>query len=485
MNNLMKTSLFTLACSLFLIVASVNLITRSKCNRPIVILSTNDMHAQIDKFPALATAIELCRDTAQVILVDAGDRWTGNAFVDLVDHYTPMYELMNTLGYDLAIYGNHEFDKGQAYVAASNRQAQFPIISANIVSDTTSFPQPAPHLIVERGGKKIAFVGVVGNYDANGHPAGKDESYEGIRFIDPQTSAAEYAYLADECDMLVLVSHCGLERDREFAQSDLSVGYDYIISAHSHDKASEMVDGKLISQTGSRLKNIGATTVAISEDGVVSLSHKNVPLSDYKADNDVAEMVAQYYHNPQLNAPIGRAAARFEEAGLCNLFTQTIRDRSKSDIGLYHAGGVRLESIEQGEISLATVLNIEPFGSYIATASMSVEQLKELVMTKFNDKVNVGEAHYIDIIMTTPYRVITGEDGDAVDVVFDELKGDRLYTVAMGDYIFKTYRGLNYSKGSISETLITTTLEDYISSHEAIEPDNVALQSIVPLAEVE
>ena len=52
--------------------------------RTLVLLSTNDMHAKIQNFPRLASAVEACRDTAQlVVLVDAGDRWTGNAYVDM------------------------------------------------------------------------------------------------------------------------------------------------------------------------------------------------------------------------------------------------------------------------------------------------------------------------------------------------------------------------------------------------------------------
>ena len=45
--------------------------------RTLVLLSTNDIHAQIDRFPQLAAAVEACRDTvANVVLLDAGDRWT-------------------------------------------------------------------------------------------------------------------------------------------------------------------------------------------------------------------------------------------------------------------------------------------------------------------------------------------------------------------------------------------------------------------------
>ena len=78
--------------------------------RTLVLLSTNDMHAKIQNFPRLAAAVENCRDTAQlVVLVDAGDRWTGNAYVDMAaTPGMPMIALMNRLGYDVATLGRSE-----------------------------------------------------------------------------------------------------------------------------------------------------------------------------------------------------------------------------------------------------------------------------------------------------------------------------------------------------------------------------------------
>lgn len=86
--------------------------------RVVVILSTNDMHAKIERFARLAAAVERCRDTvSDVVLADAGDRWTGNAFVDKAPTPgMPMLSLMNRLGFDVATLGNHEFDYGQAFL---------------------------------------------------------------------------------------------------------------------------------------------------------------------------------------------------------------------------------------------------------------------------------------------------------------------------------------------------------------------------------
>ena len=125
--------------------------------RTLVILSTNDMHAKIQRFPLLATAVEACRDTAQlVLLVDAGDRWTGNAFVDKVPvPGKPIIELMNRLGYDAATLGNHEFDHGQAFLGRMLDSMDFEVVCADCISDTCTFPQLPPYTIVERDGIRV------------------------------------------------------------------------------------------------------------------------------------------------------------------------------------------------------------------------------------------------------------------------------------------------------------------------------------------
>ena len=111
--------------------------------RTVVLLSTNDIHARIDRFPQLAAAVGACRDTVpDLFLVDAGDRWTGNAYVDRAEDRRPVLDLMNRLGYDVATVGNHEFDPGQGVLGRMFRHAEFPVVCANLRSDTSAVPQP-------------------------------------------------------------------------------------------------------------------------------------------------------------------------------------------------------------------------------------------------------------------------------------------------------------------------------------------------------
>ncbi len=472
----MKRGSFTLLLSL--VVSFLQISCSSIPERTIVILSTNDIHAQIDKFPELATAIEKCRDTAAVILVDAGDKFTGNAFVDLVEYHTPIYELMNKVGYDLSIFGNHEFDWGKEYIVKANEQANFITLGANIISaDTVAFPQPLTHTIIERNGLKIGFVGVVGN-DVNGHPAGKDSSYESLTFVNPNEAAAKYGYLKDECDLLVLVSHSGLIRDRQYAESEELNGYDLIVSAHSHDESLEVVNNIHITQSGSRLKNIGVTVIEMPEGEEAKISKRLVPLADYAKNEEVAAMVDEYNNNPALNEPIGQAALPFSELSVNNFVASVVRRAAKTEVAFYNAGGIRVHKFDKGDILLSTILNLEPFSSTIHTVKMNRDQMKKMVIAKYNDKENVSEAHQIDLISTTPYIVITKRSGDAGDVLFPVLKPGQVYTVALNDYVFSTYKDLEYTDHVATEIKVAKALEDYIRLNRNVHPDWVEYQII-------
>lgn len=78
----------------------------------VVILSTNDEHAKIEPFSRLQKLVERERKlNKNLVLVSAGDFFSGNPFVDYADEPgAPMIALMNLAGYDLAVLGNHDFD---------------------------------------------------------------------------------------------------------------------------------------------------------------------------------------------------------------------------------------------------------------------------------------------------------------------------------------------------------------------------------------
>lgn len=448
--------------------------------RMLVLLSTNDMHAKIERFAQLAAAVEACRDTAQIVmLVDAGDRWTGNAFVDRVEvQGLPIVELMNRLRYDVVTSGNHEFDFGQAHLGRMIDSMDARVVCANLHSDTATFAQPPAHVLFDKDGVRIGFVGVITNYEGDGYPAGRAESFRGLTFSDPQQVAEQQAAeLRAQCDVLVLLSHMGDNRDKELLERGGS-SYDVLIGGHTHAQLDTLIDGTRLTQTGKDLLNVGVTTIRLKGRKIVSIASRLVSLEDYAPAPEYQRQVDVYFADPELNRTVGALGTAMDKSGLANWMARSVADAQKAEVGFYHVGGVRLDTIPAGDVRKAVVYGLEPFQTQIATMRMSVADMRRMVICKFNDTVNAKESHRVDLVSTTPYTILTDAAGNAVDVVFPLLREGRAYRVAMSDYSYNNYKGLHYTDGQVSETKVEDVLFDDLAKHSPLKADNTPRQTI-------
>ncbi len=463
------------------VAAAVMLAACAPCERTIVLLSTNDIHANIARFPQLAAAVAACRDTVRtVVLLDAGDRWTGDAYVDRAPTPgMPVIALMNRLGYDAATLGNHEFDWGQAYLGRMLDSMDFEAVCANVITDTCTFPQMRPYTILERDGLKIGVVGVVTNYEGPGHPAGDGSSFAGLEFPDPQQMAARYAAeLRPQVDVLVLVSHMGDDRDAELLGRETR--YDVVIGGHTHELRDTLVNGTLLTQTGKKLANVGVTRITLRGRRVTGVDYELVPLDGYAPDAEFAQQVDGYFAEPALSEPVGTFAATAGKMGLANWMAAGIAADRKADIGIYHIGGVRLDSIPAGGVSKGEVYNLEPFGTKIAVQEMTAAQIRQMIVTKYNE--DTREGHRVDLIATTPYTILVDAQDRAVDVRFGALREDRRYKVALTDYVFRNYRDVNGADGAISDRRVADVLLDGLRSGRPVMPDDTLRQQVEAVA---
>ena len=287
-----------------------------------------------------------------------------------------------------------------------------------------------------------------------GHPAGNESSFAGLEFPDPQAMALEYAAeLRPECDVLVLVSHMGDDRDAELLGRGPSQ-YDVVIGGHTHEEVDTLIGGTLLTQTGKDLRNIGVTTVRMKGNKVAGVDYRIVPLADYEPDILYQKQVEAYYADPELNRPVGRFGNAADKWGLANWMAAAVADEADADVGFYHIGGVRLDSIPAGGGSAAEV-------------------------SKYNDPVNAKEAHRIDLISTTPYVIVTDAADNALDVQFPKLREGRKYKVAVSDYIYRNYKDMEYTGGEITDEKVADILLEGLRDDSPLKIDNTPRQRVV------
>ena len=442
-----------------------------------VILSTNDVHASLENVSRLATAVKKCRDTVFTIVADAGDRWTGNAYVDLAENRLPIIKLMNAVGYDVATLGNHDFDPGQKVLEKAVDYAEFDVICANMKSLGDNLDDVEGRKRIETpAGVAVDFIGVVTSY-ANGHPDGNDVNFEGLQFEDPQL-VAERECKKSRGDVKVLLSHMGDDRDMELAAR--YDGYDVIIGGHTHAILDTLINGTTIGQTGRKLKNVGITRVKMRGSKVVSVEYENVALKDYAEDESVKAIIKDIESNPALSEVVGKMAKGVNHVGLCNLQTKIIKEATSSEIGIYHRGGVRIiEGLAEGDVTVKMLFDNEPFFSQVHTMKMTPAQLRKLIVMKYNDTVNTKESHRVDLYATTPYTIVVDENDEAYDVLFPELKEGQKYQVAIADYVARNYPNLECEDEVRTPLLVYDLDVAYFKANSPVVISSEPKQSVV------
>ena len=234
--------------------------------KQLVVLHTGDMHSTIQPISSqlpdtmkagragMIRRIEMLRQEREkhpdLLLFDSGDFFQGSAYFTMFKGEVEV-GLMNRMGYDAVMIGNHEFDAGLEEMARIFRMATFPIVCANY--DFTGTPVEGlvkPYIIIKRNGVKIGVFGI--GKKMEGLVAAKN--CVGVKYLDPAKVALETATMLKEekkCDVVICISHLGWKvggYDDQYVVNH-SRNIDLVLGGHSHtylvyDRYEKNLDGK-------------------------------------------------------------------------------------------------------------------------------------------------------------------------------------------------------------------------------------------------
>jgi 2',3'-cyclic-nucleotide 2'-phosphodiesterase / 3'-nucleotidase len=237
------------------------------------LIATSDLHASLMPYDyhanrpdanlglgAISQQIAEARGEARnCLLLDNGDFLQGSPVADFAAtarrrRAHPVITAFNTLGYDAATLGNHEFDYGLRFLSEVLADAQFPVVSANVATRLGSSPARdetlvPPFTILRRqlydteGRAHVLRVGVIGF--APPQIAEWDRDTPEARVHTRDILAAARAWLprlrARGADIIVALAHSGIgalepEDGSENAATALAAlpEIDAVIAGHSH-----------------------------------------------------------------------------------------------------------------------------------------------------------------------------------------------------------------------------------------------------------
>ena len=432
----------------YLLIISVLLVSCASKPQEVVILSVNDMHGHIENMPKLAYIADSLRNIyPQLIVVSAGDNRTGNAYNDKYPEYPnyPMINLMNEIGFDVTALGNHEFDDNITGIRFFASNAKFPIICANAYF--TGYPDvKLPEYVtitrnVDGKDVKVLMLGMIETSN-DGHPSAHIKNMKDVDFVDAKDVIKDYLYLRDSCDVFVLLSHCGMTQELDFAAEYPE--FDLIIGGHSHDLCTvELADGVLYTQSKYYLKDATVTKLKVHKGKVIEKVAQVIDLNKVtKVNEKINNEVEYYYSRPEFHVVIGHAATPFNDKNALGAFmADAQRYITKADIAMQNPGGVRFDNMHGGDITKADIYNLDPFNNSLVVAEMTGNQVEEFLAVASTKDHNL--THVSGITYTIDY--IKAPDGTGH---FENAKAfidgkpidhDKIYKVAINSYMASTW----------------------------------------------
>ena len=378
-------------------------------DKDIVILYTSDVHCGIDKnigYDSLSAYKKQLEKDNYVTLMDVGDNISGD-FIGAVSKGEYIIDLMNEVGYDSMIFGNHEFDYGMDILKQRVEQFKGDVLSCNfkyIGQKENKFNKVKPYKIISYGKKKVGFVGVTTPYTiVDSTPSYFQEDNKFAYSFTGENAKEFYACVQENIDAcykqkanyVVVLAHLG-EGDEYVPYSSIDLvhntkGVTAIFDGHSHKTLSHSVKDKEgnnvpLLASGYQMSEIGQLTIrkdkTIETKLIDKIEEKDSRISEsitninQKVDELANKVVATSDLALSIKGPEGTRMIRTREMPIGNLIADAYRIMSEAEIGFTNGGGIR-EDLKEGEITFSDIKAVHPFGNNIDTALVTGQTLAD------------------------------------------------------------------------------------------------------------
>ena len=327
------------------------------------------------------TFFGICGDVLQEDVL--GSDYKGTNTVEMINYINPTCLSL----------GNHELDYGLAHLLIFKECVSAPILCANMVVSNLHQDLFRPSMVCEIGGVRMLLIGVIPQAFFNKILSDQfcrsmldyKDTYDAVR--------EEIAKHKDEqIDLVVLMSHYGIEGDRILAQNmpkDLHV--DLILGGHTHINMDEpeVINGIPVAQSSYGTTHIGRFDVIVDAEkgGIKEWKWQRVPLTEETSEfdlgvDDLADRVTFSKKKKRDNAKLCEFAGVFEhksrlyETDLGNLVADAFAESYPVDFVILQSGSIRRK--ECGPVVTQKDLNeLYPYDDKFVEIDMTGREIKE------------------------------------------------------------------------------------------------------------
>ncbi len=380
-----------------------------------------------------------------VILVDAGDLLQGNPFAYVAARVAkqkknPIITAMNSMHYDAAVIGNHEFNYGVPYLDSSIAQARFPFLAANVYHASGS-PAYAATTIVRRNGVNVGIVG--GTTPGSNVWDAENLKQAGLHVNDivPAVRAGVERVRGKGADVVLVLLHSGLDEPSSYdtvgsgiASENVAArvaaqvpGIDVVVYGHSHrENGGETIGHTLLIQPKNWATSVAAAAIPLACDAsgarwnvgpatgtlVQSAQHAE-DTGVLRASEQVHRQTIAYVTSPIGSTPVlWRAdSARAMDVPLTDFILEVERKAAGADLASTAAFDLNAR-LGPGAITIAQAAQLYPYDNTLRAVRISGAQLRSyLDYSSRYYKTNIQGALMVDTTVAGyNFDVVSGVD---------------------------------------------------------------------------
>lgn len=422
----------------------------------LTIFFVNDQHGQLDNFSKIKHIIDLEKEKTNVMTVCSGDIFSGNPVVDNhPEKGLPMIDVMNRVGFDVSVIGNHEFDYGESILTDRMSQSNFNWVCANVDMKDSSIPAPFDYKTISVDDIKVTFLGLVetNGSDTQTIPSTHPWRVKNLTFERPEAVITQYEDVKskEDSDLYIALTHLGFNTDSKFAEQ--YPYFDLIIGGHSHQKINTIVNEIPIFQSGANLNGLGKIQLTIKDKTLQAISYELIDLNTYSDyDADLKSVIDDYNDLPYLNEIIGYSHLQHNKPQVGCFYTDALKGVMNVDVTFQNTGGVR-STLNKGDITNREIFEISPFNNSTVIYQMTVKEIKDFLKGS-------GSGFYFSGINIEQ----NGPSIEIKDLNNNTIPDTTILKVGTNDYIPAVYDNYFPTDGIVQTLTAAETLISYLKN---------------------
>jgi 5'-nucleotidase/UDP-sugar diphosphatase len=414
---------------------------------------TNDMHGHVENMALMGGLVKAYRDQPEYkngdsafLVVDSGDQFQGT-LTSNYDEGSTVFKILNEIGYDAIIPGNHDYDFGpknwqydrvtpgvtgsnpREVIESLSGMAKFPMLSANtylkasikIAGTQTVVPvddscvptnqtvagymdfahasQPsflAPFKIINRAGVRIALIGI------DHHQTTSITTGENVSDLCFRDEAAAYLdvrkVLQGRADVFVMLMHNGNILPDTFSASDIAQtintimpgAVDLVAAGHTHQVHNNLAGKVHVMQDGANAIQYGRVDLYFDPVTGKVLTDKTNSWAGMSVKPDTCDTVHAGFACSQLTLPVAPLASI---ETLVAAASQSVDTIGKQKLGTATA---EISKARTGE---------SPLGNIMSDALRKGAQTQVAFMNAGGIRINLkkGDILYENLFEVTPF----------------------------------------------------------------------------------